>query len=184
MRPLICLLALTGWNGLTAAGAYAQRPNPRLHSDPEVNLPTAQIPTRGTPTQCVGVTSGNSITVVVKNSANRTNNTARRGPGHAMVVRLYGVAALPAGSAEDARAQNFIRRLILHRPVMLYTRSLPTRGQMLAWAFSSSICINRELVLNGYARWDRAAAPREKKLSDFEKDARLNHRGVWRASRH
>lgn len=179
MRPLICLLALTGWSGLMATGVYAQRPDPRLHHDPEVNLPAAQVPTRGIPAQGVGVTSGDTITVVLKNPRDRT----QRVTGRPVVVRLYGVAAAPAGSAADIRAQNFIRRLILHRPVMLYSKSLATRGQIQAWAFSSSICINRELILNGYARWDRAAAPGEKKLGDFEKDARLNHRGIWRVGR-
>ena len=183
MRPLICLLAVTGIGGLTASGLYAQRPDPRLHHDPEVNLPLSQIPTRGTAAQCVAVARSNAITVVVKPAANGANTT-ERGPGHPKIVRLYGVAAAPAGSAAEAQAQSFVRRLILHRPVMLYSKNINTRGQAQAWVFFSSICINRELILNGYARWDRAAAPGEKKLGDFEEDARLHQRGLWRATRH
>lgn len=182
MRPLIGLLAATA-SGLLATDVHAQRPDPRLHHDPEVNLPNAQIPTRGTPAQCVAVPSVNTITVVLRPHANAVGNGGSRVTGGPKMVRLYGVAPASTGSAENLRAQNFIRRLILHRPVMLYSKTINTRGQAQAWVFAGSICINRELILNGYARWDRATAPGEKKLGDFEKDARLNHRGVWRGTR-
>lgn len=172
----LCLLSY-GWWG--APKSYAQIRDPENQGQPAAAAPNGNYPIPGTPAQCISVTNGDTIRVVLRHRQSATHTTTPT--GHAVTVRLYAVTAPGLRQPYGTQARRYVQRLILHRPVMLYIKSTDRAGHILAWVFANSISVNRELVLNGYARWDRSASG-ETKMRDFENEARLRHRGLWRGT--
>ncbi|MBV9863768.1 MAG: thermonuclease family protein [Abitibacteriaceae bacterium] len=173
----LCLLGSCWW---VATEASAQVRDPEGQGRPTSAAPNGNWPIPGTPAQCIGVTTGDTIRVILRNrrAGTHTPSIDRRRP---VTVRLYAVTAPSLGQTYGTQARQYTQRLILNRPVMLYIKSTDRAGHILAWVFANSISVNRELVLNGYARWDHTAT-QETKMRDFENEARLRHRGLWRGT--
>ena len=106
------------------------------------------------------------------------------GAGTAESVRLHGIELPPRGSVFGAAAESLIKKLVLHKEVLVVTDGKALRGQTAAQVtFDRGRNLAQELLAAGLARWDRAQSPGELTLQRLEDEARTQRRGLWGAVR-
>jgi micrococcal nuclease len=112
-------------------------------------------------------------------------------------IRLYGVDApgetLPLG----ARAKQHSKKTVLGKQVKVEPAARLKGSGSVAWVYYTTFegidhyadgsharvdvtrCLNEELVKVGLAWWDRKQAPKEKRMSTAEAEAKKARRGLW-----
>lgn len=105
---------------------------------------------------------------------------------HKITVQLYGVDApeLKQDFGDKAKqfttsflsttayAKVFGQQVKVHKGSEIVTVTL-------GWVFVGPKCLNKELVNAGFAWWSQEFAPKELKLRDLEKQARVAKVGLW-----
>ena|GEM_PF-3416365 len=100
-------------------------------------------------------------------------------------IKLYGLSTIGNDTAGLEKGLQFLKRLSQGAELTIYpqrtqTNESSTGDQVIsAWVFNGPVCLNRELLTNGYAAWDKHQAPDELKLAHLEADARAARRGLW-----
>ncbi len=117
--------------------------------------------------QCTSVVDGDTIKVLYDNIG-------------VVTVHLYGIDAPELGARSGIQARALTSSILLNQYVTVYCKGKDSRGRIKAWVFAGSRCANAELVKVGLAKWDKRLSPRETKLQQWEKQAKLQHIGIWR----
>lgn len=101
--------------------------------------------------------------------------------GTIFFIQLQDVDAPEIGQPYGAEAHAFMVSLALGKTAQVTTTELPRPGipQKARIALSSGINPSHELLKAGLAWWDRKAAPDDDSLWKLEREARIEHRGLW-----
>lgn len=97
-----------------------------------------------------------------------------------ILLRLYGVDAPDHGQPFGPQALALVTSLALDKHAQIIMTK-PSRSGALATAqiLASGINVSHELLKAGLTWWDRNAAPADDSLWKFEREARIEHRGLW-----
>lgn len=118
--------------------------------------------------KCVAVTDGDTLILQVA--------------GRRVDVQLYGIDTPELSQEFGSQAKAFTSQSALGKEVTVYGKGTDGAGHRLAWAFVGKDCLNKMLLTNGLARFDRASAASDVKLSELEAVAKRNHSGLWAQS--
>jgi micrococcal nuclease len=98
-----------------------------------------------------------------------------------IVLRLHGVDAPDLGQPFGSQAQAFVASLVVDKQAQIVITKPGTPGVLPAGQvlLASGFNLSHELLKAGLAWWDRNAAPTDYSLWKLEREARLEHRGLW-----
>ena len=101
--------------------------------------------------------------------------------GTVLLIRLQDVDAPEIRQPYGAEAQAFMAALALGKTARVITADTPQPGilQKAKIALSSGLNPSHELLKAGLGWWDRVGAPDDDSLWKLERDARIEHRGLW-----
>ena len=101
--------------------------------------------------------------------------------GTVVLVQLQDVDAPEMSQPYGAQAQALMASLALGKTARVITTGIPQPGilQKAKIALSSGLNLSHELLKAGLGWWDRVAAPDDDSLWKLEREARIEHRGLW-----
>ncbi len=115
--------------------------------------------------KCVGVTDGDTITVMHGSRAEK--------------IRLYGIDCPERGQDYGSRAKQFTSRMVFGKFVEVTAVDRDPYGRAVAWVSIDGQSLNKELVRAGLAWWYRRYARKQSELAGLEAEARRNKVGLW-----
>lgn len=102
--------------------------------------------------------------------------------GRKRQVLVYGVDC-PSTGIWGRQAREFTHDLAARRGVYVRVKRADRRGRSIGQInFIGGRDLGEELVKNGFARWSRKTAPKEKQLAILESQARARRVGLWAKS--
>jgi micrococcal nuclease len=141
-------------------------PSKSLPHKTVVNTRDTTKPTKQFTGKCVGVSDGDTISVMYQ--------------GRAVNVRLNGIDCPEKAQPFGTQAKKFTSERAFGKQVTIYPTGTDRYGRTLGWVFVGDDCINRSLVTSGMAWWYRQYSPNEKKLAALEAEAKKAGRGLWK----
>lgn len=124
--------------------------------------------------KCVGVTDGDTITVMYGNTPVR--------------IRLQGIDAPESKQAFGTQSKQGLSNMVFGKVVGVKSTGHDRYGRVLGWISvgrvgGGSVDVNRTMVCAGLAWWYQQYAPGETALKSFQSEAQKARRGLWRDAR-
>lgn len=121
--------------------------------------------------KCVGVTDGDTITVMYGNTPVR--------------IRLQGIDAPESKQAFGTQAKKGLSDMVFGKVVKVQSTGKDRYGRVLGWisagrAGGGTVDVNRTMVRAGLAWWYQQYSPHETALKSFQAEAQKARRGLWR----
>lgn len=121
--------------------------------------------------KCVGVTDGDTITIMYGNTPVR--------------IRLQGIDAPESKQAFGTQSKQGLSSMVFGKIVGVKSTGKDRYGRVLAWISAGrvgggTVDVNRTMVRAGLAWWYQQYSPREIVLKDFQIEAQKARRGLWR----
>jgi endonuclease YncB( thermonuclease family)/dipeptidyl aminopeptidase/acylaminoacyl peptidase len=132
----------------------------------KTHLPTTEItPQKNISGICVKVIDGDTVEVLSE--------------GSRVKMQFYGVSTPKGDAPFSTQARHFTTNTALGRKVTVYPKSVDAAGMITGWFFVDGKSMSTQMIQQGFARWNRAQAPKEVKLEQLEKEAKAKHLGLW-----
>ena len=126
---------------------------------PQVYAETVEVPGR-----CIGVSDGDTVTILVG--------------GRPEKVRLAGIDAPEKVQPFGARAKQYAASIVFGREVLLERNGSDRYGRTVGRVSMGGRSLNEEMVRAGLA-WHYRAYSNDARLAALETEARLARRGLW-----
>ena len=121
--------------------------------------------------QCVGVTDGDTITVLYGNTPVR--------------IRLQGIDAPESKQAFGAQSKKGLSDMVFGKVVLVKSTGKDRYGRVLGWisagrAGGGTVDVNRTMARAGLAWWYQQYTPKDSALKNAQAEAKKARRGLWR----
>jgi len=135
-----------------------------------VALLCAQLPLQAFSGRVVGVSDGDTITVLQSDSQGHQTPTK---------VRLAGIDCPEKAQAFGYKAKQFTSDLVFQKYVRVEVTDQDRYGRTVGEVLIGTTSLNQSLVANGYAWWYRRYAPKNETLKTLETQAKNKKLGLW-----